>query len=328
MAPKPRFQDGERVLCFHGPLLYEAKTLKLQAKERSVWYLVHYQGWNKSWDEWVPETRILKYNDTNVQKQKELQEGYKHVYPQSNNTKPKGKGKGKRSNSEKESSPAASGEIKGIKPKIVPGTSSTETKDSVKEDSSKKKKPRLDPFVETEEAFANKLEIRIKMPEELKAIILDDWDNITRQKKLFNLPARVTVDHILDDFISQKKAAKNSNATKESAIIEFTNGVKEYFNVMLGSQLLYKFERPQYQQFLNDTNGDKPMSSIYGLVHLLRLFVKLGGILIYTGLEEKGAQVLLGHVHDFLKFLAKNPHVYSPNDYVVTTQEYQKKTVQ
>lgn len=25
-----------------------------------------------SWDEWVPETRILKYNETNLQKQKEL----------------------------------------------------------------------------------------------------------------------------------------------------------------------------------------------------------------------------------------------------------------
>jgi mortality factor 4-like protein 1 len=26
-----------------------------------------------SWDEWVPESRVLKYNEANVQKQKELQ---------------------------------------------------------------------------------------------------------------------------------------------------------------------------------------------------------------------------------------------------------------
>lgn len=71
MGPKPKFQDSERVLCFHGPLLYEAKCVKTEVKERAQHYFVHYNGWNKNWDEWVPETRILKYNDAGLQKQKE-----------------------------------------------------------------------------------------------------------------------------------------------------------------------------------------------------------------------------------------------------------------
>ena len=35
-------------------------------------YFIHYHGWNKNWDEWVPEARMLKYSDRNVAIQKEL----------------------------------------------------------------------------------------------------------------------------------------------------------------------------------------------------------------------------------------------------------------
>lgn len=67
------FLPGEKVLCYHGSLIYEAKLLKTQVKDRSVKYYIHYAGWSKNWDEWVGETRVLKYNDTNVLLQKEIQ---------------------------------------------------------------------------------------------------------------------------------------------------------------------------------------------------------------------------------------------------------------
>ena len=57
--------------------------------------------------------------------------------------------------------------------------------------------------------------------------------------------------------------------------------MREYFNLMLGAQLLYKFERPQYAQMKKNheasaTDGDDMgLSSIYGSIHLLRLFVKV-----------------------------------------------------
>ena len=85
MPPKPKFQDGEKVLCYHGPLLYEAKIMKNRkepapnksgggaaaaassaADNSGGSFLVHYQGWNKNWDEWVPEGRVLKINAENL----------------------------------------------------------------------------------------------------------------------------------------------------------------------------------------------------------------------------------------------------------------------
>lgn len=165
-------------------------------------------------------------------------------------------------------------------------------------DGSKKRK--LDPFVENEESFSLKLEVKIKIPDELKPWLVDDWDLITRQKKLFELPARVNVDQIIDDYIKSKRVSNNKN--KESTLIEVTNGIKEYFNVMLGSQLLYRFERPQYKSIIDQFGDDRNMSSIYGPIYLLRLFVKLGSNLVFTTLDEKSIQLILAHIHDFLKY--------------------------
>lgn len=164
-------------------------------------------------------------------------------------------------------------------------------------DNSKKRK--LDPNVETEESFSTKLEVKIKIPDELKPWLVDDWDLITRQKKLSTVPARITVDQIIEEYIKSKRCTNNKN--KESALIEVTNGIKEYFNVMLGSQLLYRFERPQYKQVIDEHGDETNMSSLYGGIYLLRLFVKLGSNLVFTTLDEKSIQLILTHIHDFLK---------------------------
>ena len=40
---QPKFSADEKVLCFHGPLLYEAKILKHKKESGSYNYFVHYQ---------------------------------------------------------------------------------------------------------------------------------------------------------------------------------------------------------------------------------------------------------------------------------------------
>lgn len=47
------FEKDEKVLCFHGAFLYEAKVLNLQQDDpkdrKSPWkYFVHYKGWKNT----------------------------------------------------------------------------------------------------------------------------------------------------------------------------------------------------------------------------------------------------------------------------------------
>ncbi|CAG8501408.1 819_t:CDS:10 [Diversispora eburnea] len=81
---KLNFSENEVVLCFHGPLLYEAKILKAEnwgsndsgSGDKGPHYFVHYKGWKKTWDEWVPEERVVKHNEANLARQKQLKETF------------------------------------------------------------------------------------------------------------------------------------------------------------------------------------------------------------------------------------------------------------
>ncbi|NWR49840.1 MO4L1 protein, partial [Regulus satrapa] len=344
-----------RVLCFHGPLLYEAKCVKVAIKDKQVKYFIHYSGWNKKssgidqdgfiaellisgtqrerchflqscqdaagvWDEWVPESRVLKYVDTNLQKQKELQKANQEQYAEG---KMRGAAPGKKTSGlQQKNVEVKTKKNKQKTPGIGEGSSTSETPQPPR-----KKRARVDPTVESEETFMNRVEVKVKIPEELKPWLVDDWDLITRQKQLFYLPAKKNVDSILEDYANYKKSRGNTD-NKEYAVNEVVAGIKEYFNVMLGTQLLYKFERPQYAEILAD-HPDAAMSQVYGAPHLLRLFaVRIGAMLAYTPLDEKSLALLLNYLHDFLKYLAKNSSaLFSASDYEVAPPEYHRKAV-
>lgn len=65
-----------------------------------------------------------------------------------------------------------------------------------------------------EDQFMTSVEVRVKLPDELKPALVDDWDLINRQRKLPIVPARVTVDTILADYVRAKTNTKNNTPNK------------------------------------------------------------------------------------------------------------------
>ena len=66
-----KFKEGERVLCFEPDptkvrVVYDAKILQISQRQdekrnkSSPEFLVHFQGWNASWDRFVPQSYLLK----------------------------------------------------------------------------------------------------------------------------------------------------------------------------------------------------------------------------------------------------------------------------
>ena len=104
---------------------------------------------------------------------------------------------------------------------------------------------------------------KILMPESLRIWLIDDFDFIIQQNKIFRLPSKKSITHILNDYMDFKIKKKymdewdSFDDSKESenekyvnSMSENVNGLIKYFNSMLGSQLLYKFERLQYAEVI------------------------------------------------------------------------------
>jgi len=127
------------------------------------------------------------------------------------------------------------------------------------------------------------------MPDVLKSILVDDWENITKNLQLAHIPAdKYTVTKILEDYYEQEKPNRGEFSAGTNILEEIISGLKEYFNKSLGRLLLYRFERGQYEDILARVNkaGDEleghALSDIYGCEHLLRLF----GILLLSLLMQ------------------------------------------
>ncbi|CAO2624427.1 Mortality factor 4-like protein 2 [Lemmus lemmus] len=153
-----------------------------------------------------------------------------------------------------------------------------------------------------------RMRVELKLPEELKPCLAEDWE-------------LKTVDTLLAEYVTFVKSQWKAD-NKEYYVDELVYGIREYFNMMLGTQLLYQFEKPQYAE-IHLAYPHILMSQVYGAPHLLRLFTQFGTVLTHSGLTRQSLMRVSSYLHDFLKYLIENStSLFSASNYQVASAEY------
>jgi len=405
----------------------------------SFLYDVHYRGWNKTWDEWVVEDRLLKINEVSRHKKKEVESAMKarknfaakktsgnaikRSTSESTEEQVEGTGSSREVSKDRDVTKPIMPRVKKLRSRSnsdasiisVTSTKSVDSKKSVDTSKSKRKPPSKrkaamkDPIQDLDDDEINAEEIQsrpktrpvkplvvkksatevpkshkkskksktkepspakastskipskkskkaskpkikksssppienpksvnrrkfgeeivIPLSDELKAVLVDDFDYIGRQRKLLNVPSRYTVDDLINAYYQARKEVEGETEEQLLGAEEVCRGLKDYFNSTLGSQLLYKFERVQYSDTLKENTG-VPMAQLYGPVHLLRLLTKLGPMLSAADIEQEAMDNLLVHVTDFISYMHKHREtLYQIDDYGTATPEYHRRAL-
>ncbi|KAJ2592499.1 Esa1p-associated factor [Coemansia sp. RSA 1804] len=312
------FKVNERILCFHGPLLYEAKVVKAElwngnegeaGADPGPHYFVHYKGWKQTWDEWVDESRALKFNEENLAKQKALKQAALQASKKKTIIVAAKHSSASKTESESESS----------QQQISPSQQQQQQQQLLQ----RSRKRGRDSMVEKtrderDDASSGggggggqrSPEIKLPIPNALKAQLVDDWERVTKDKLLVPLPRNPTVAQMLAQYQEHRRTIKDKDKRRsgkrddDEVVDEIVDGLRIYFDKALGNILLYRFERYQYKQMREKYPG-KQASEIYGPEHLLRLFVQLPNMVAHTSMDDDAVQLIKENMADILKYMHK-----------------------
>lgn len=132
-----------------------------------------------------------------------------------------------------------------------------------------------------EETFHNRPMIKIPIPDYIKSLLVDDWEEVTKNLALVPLPAQKPVNTIIDEYFEEEKTKRFPGSADMDLLEEITVGMKEYFDIALGRMLLYRFERQQYLEVRKhwaegkgEWKGKTCVGDTYGAEHLCRMLGK------------------------------------------------------
>ena len=303
------FVPGSRVLAYHGPLVYEAKVLKYHEVGLAVVdveedkseplaknkipaflldknaYFLHYKGWNPKWDEWVSSERIIEFNNDNLGLSRELRNARKKTVERLD--------LGKEAKAE-----AAEQKIRRGKKKDS-SEALKRSLDASRELSRSNGTSRKRHKTETRSGY----EIMLPFSPKLKCIMVDDWEIVTKDRKVIDPETTTPVADILQKYLEWKSARQSDELSRTTN--EAVSGLKVLFDETFGVDLLYKFERLQYSELLR-TRKSACASAIYGVEHLLRLLISLPGRVAQTTMDAVSVNIMMSQMSQLLDYIDEN----------------------
>ena len=290
-------------------MVYEAKVIDTRA-EGAPEYKVHYQGWNKKWDEWLAPSKIMRDTPEN---RTAMEAANDAVRAAASGAAPSGKSAGAGKSKEPPASDAAAAAPKAKKAKTEKPADKDKDKDGKpNKPAAGKAKSAKAPKAEKPEAApapappAEEVRLDVNLSVALKRELIAGWERITRENKLVALPRDVTVADVLARFVADAKT-RARNPEQAALAEEIADGLRAYFDGALRPALLYREERGQAEAALAGPGGtDKAPSEVYGAEHLLRLFVKLPELLPLGDMDAAAGRALQVKLTEFLRWLQRN----------------------
>ncbi|CAD5226331.1 unnamed protein product [Bursaphelenchus okinawaensis] len=355
------FKVNDKILCLHVStgLYYEAKIMDEMDDDDGRSYVVHYQGWNKRYDENVYEedipSRFKFYTDESAAEAKDAQQSAIRSSSKRKSSSRRDRTRTPTTPTLLEGFPGTAGSSRSTTPDLrqrtKPGSLTSEVKKG-------QKTRRSDSQVKVEPELVT---VFSHPPKSLVEVLVQDKKKVL-EGLMQKQPTEFTVDKIIDlyiqklgdeeqhenadMFIEYDQVATLGNTTSE---LQKHIGlfIKDLFNHALATRLLYGPEKKAHEKRMRDrleeirdsqpkkrhtrtisdssqSQSSEPVeeevkpSSVYGVVHLLRMMVRLADYLPLLGTSPTSAEQGLAAAQDFMVFLSKNVQdfVNMDTDYV------------
>ena len=281
-----------------------------------------------SWDDWVDQSRLRKYNEENLQLQSELKRGIEALRNPTPAKRPSNATATIHTKKARQSTTTTGGPSSDFSS----ARGSEERHSSHQPVARAQKRATRDYETEREESFHSRPSVRLNIPDHLKAILVDDWENVTKNLQLVRLPSLHPVNDILATYLKEELPKRVPGSAEADILEEVVMGVREYFEKSLGRILLYRFERDQYFDLRKlwegadaDTDKYKGAGDVYGAEHLCRLFVSMPELVAQTNMDQQSVARLRDELGRLTAWIAKGSGRWFGGGYEEAGNDYVAK---